>query len=101
MDVVHEDAEDGDALAWYFCGFSGKVARIGLAQDWSDDAVNDKEVAKAAFHEVCELLLTKLAAKAYFTFAECVVEEEIHHIIRILENSVFETLWESEVVNAG
>jgi len=49
--------------------------------------ITDKAIIRAAFHEVCELLLGKLNELAKARFArESEVEEANHVIIRTLEN---------------
>jgi hypothetical protein len=49
-------------------------------------------VKETAFHEICELLLGKLRDLSIGKMSSNydVVDEEIHNIIRILENKVFE-----------
>lgn len=89
----HEDYEG--ALAWWESGpTANRCVRIGLSVDWGQEIVTEKQVCKSAFHEVCELLLASLADKACKYFNWTIVEEDTHAVIRRLENSVFETLWE-------
>ena len=79
------------------CSFNcvGGVATLILNTSWDekdDSFVTNKIVKRTAFHEVCELLLGRLnnMASQRFNLDEMSVEEEIHRIIRILENSVWE-----------
>jgi len=72
-----------------------RVATISLNTEWNEWAkisITDQLIKKAAFHEVCELLMGKLndLATQRFNLDEADVEEEIHRIIRTLEN----VLWE-------
>lgn len=57
--------------------------------------VNDANIKKAGFHEVCELLLGRLSdmADRRHDVTEAGVEEEKHRIIRTLEN----VLWENDI----
>lgn len=69
----------------------GKTAIIRLNKNWGKDEPTEHLVRKSAFHEVCELMISKihnmLLHKA--TYVQDDVEEEIHRLIRILENTVF------------
>jgi hypothetical protein len=69
----------------------GRTCTIALAPEWIGLKPTDPEVRKAAFHEVCELLLSRLTtfAKARFV-REKQIDEETHNLIRILER----VLWE-------
>ena len=71
-------------------------ATIILSSKWeenSKDFINDYNIRKAAFHEVCELLLGRLndMVSQRYGLNEGDVDEEIHRIIRTLENKVFTT----------
>ena len=73
----------------------GRVATFVLNTHWSEqDGIRftDHDVRRCAFHEVCELLLGRLndMASQRFNLDELDVEEEIHQIIRTLENVIFE-----------
>ena len=70
---------------------------IGLQVKLSDDAiVNKKVISKAAFHEVCELLLHMLRIIAE-TDAKPTMMDEIngytHAIIRRMEKAIWEPYW--------
>jgi hypothetical protein len=69
----------------------GRTCTISLAPKWVALKPTDLEVRKAAFHEVCELLLSRLNRFAKDRFIhESQIDEESHNIIRILER----VLWE-------
>jgi len=72
------------------------VATISLGTSWDEQSkefVTDDIIKRTAFHEVCELLLSRLniMVSQRYNLNEGAVEEERHRIIRILEN----VLWES------
>ena len=92
----HEDnATSGPCRAWSATVQEGKAASLGLSLNWNDDnddvIITDYDVKKSAFHEVCELLLRKLwkLADTRYGVTESDVEEELHSVIRRLENSVW------------
>ena len=69
----------------------GRTCTISLSPMWVGLKPTDLEVRKAAFHEVCELLLSRFNTFARDRFVqESQIDEESHNIIRILER----VLWE-------
>lgn len=75
----------------------GGVATIILGHAWNEKSknfVDNESIKKCAFHEVCELLFGRLNDMAGQRWGLAVedVEEEIHRIIRILENTTFKDL---------
>ncbi|UCD87146.1 MAG: hypothetical protein JSV01_05120, partial [Desulfobacterales bacterium] len=69
----------------------GRTCTIALSTQWIGLKPTDSEVRKAAFHEVCELLLSRLNTFAKDRFVrESQIDEESHNIIRILER----VLWQ-------
>lgn len=69
----------------------GRTCTIALATEWVALKPTDLEVRKAAFHEVCELLLSRMNTFAKGRFVrEDQIDEETHNLIRILER----VLWE-------
>ncbi len=69
----------------------GRTCTISLSPTWVGLKPTDLEVRKSAFHEVCELLLSRLNTFAKDRFVqESQIDEESHNIIRILER----VLWE-------
>jgi hypothetical protein len=91
VEYEHVEIERGRAQACFNC--VGGVAVLSLDIDWdeSSDFVNDKNVRKSAFHEVCELLFGRIndMVGQRWGLIEEDVEEEIHRLIRTLENVVF------------
>lgn len=87
----HEDWSDayGDAKAWYSWDIAGHVGSLCLNTSWKCDLC-ENEVRKTAFHEVCHILLGRLdvlATRRYLREGE--LEEEVHAIIRRIENCIF------------
>jgi hypothetical protein len=81
--------EDDDSLAYTSYNILNRSASVILAKEW-DRPVTDRELDKIAFHEVGEVLLLRLRhiAEARFISDE-ETGEEIHNIIRILENVIW------------
>jgi hypothetical protein len=82
---IHADVED--ARASVSTDQESRLALVTLSTKWSGMEPNDFEIRKCAFHEATELFLAKInfiARSRYTTDSE--IEEEIHNIIRILEN---------------
>jgi hypothetical protein len=71
----------------------GRVANINLEPDWGKEykAIENKTICESAFHEVCELLLSRLCmmADGKMSNQKDATEEEAHVIIRTLENTLF------------
>ena len=66
-----------------------RLAIFKLSTTW-DIPPTPEEIKKTAFHEVCELLLSRIRIIAKSRFInEDEIDEEIHNIIRILENTIF------------
>jgi len=87
--ILHEHRMD-EALAGYWINHEGCVVAIHLEPDWEDTEVTNKRLRQSAFHEVCHVLLTNLVRAAEDRYTEKGrIDEEEHHIIRILENAVF------------
>lgn len=90
--TVHldEDSEEND-LAYTTFVVSNKRADIFLCADWQDIEMTDIELDRTAFHEVTEVLLLKiryLAGKRTYNSDE--IDGEIHSIISILTEKIFE-----------
>lgn len=71
----------------------GQVATISCGEDWIGDADTGKdELSLTAFHEVMELLLTKMRDYAlnhdvYISGRE--IDDEVHKIIMRFENRIY------------
>ena len=89
----HEDWSDsyGEARAWCRWNIEGRIASMCLNTNWKRDEVTISNIKRSAFHEVSHLLLGRLdtLASARFVMPED-LKEEIHAVIRRLENLVFE-----------
>ena len=81
----HEERNDCRAAIYYDC--SGKVCTITLNTIWTHSAPGGMK--KLAFHEVCELLLGPLSEHAGAVYNHGIVQEQVHTVIRRLENTIF------------
>ena len=71
----------------------GRTCTMAIATEWIALKPTDFEIRKAAFHEVCELLLSRLNTFAKYRFVrESQIDEESHNLIRILER----VLWQQD-----
>jgi len=71
---------------------NGKVCTIYYSRDWIKKKLHKKEIRQTAFHEVCELLLSTLrdySSQHKYFISPREVDNEVHSIIRILENKIF------------
>jgi hypothetical protein len=99
ISFIHINSQT-DHQAWIEDDLADKSVMFLLNRNWIDDKsfYCKNEIKVLAFHEVCELLLTKLDDYAKDRFG--VIEKDIngarHEIIHSLENSVYEKL-KSEV----
>lgn len=89
-DIVIDGGEDTTCLAWA-CWHEigeGRRASIYYNKKWIKRERNKKELNKTAFHEVCEVFLSRvrdLMAKWNTKNSD----EQIHYIIHFLENKLF------------
>ncbi len=68
----------------------GRVATVKFNTEWDKNDYGAVEIRKTAFHECCELLMSRMNALAnYRHTTEDEVTEENHNIIRILEHILF------------
>lgn len=89
----HEESSS-DCYADISYNIVGRVATIGLNKNWPDDTFDidtETQLIRSAKHECFELLLGKLATMAAGKIysSEDTINEEIHVIIRTLENTLF------------
>lgn len=84
--VLHKKLDN--ARADFFGNIPAKVAVISLDTKW-EYPPDKKEIEKCAFHEVCELLLSQLRFFGNGMYDKIIIDEQIHYVIRTLENSVF------------
>lgn len=88
----HTKIEGARAQASFNC--VGGIVTLTLNTDWNElsrDFVCDENVRKSAFHEVCEIMFGRMddMVGQRFGLIEEDVTEEIHRLIRILENTIF------------
>lgn len=85
---LHESLSDigeaVEAIAIYEA--TARNVTFYLNTDWNSE-INDQAITRAAFHEVCELLLGKLNDLAKGRYVrEDDIDEASHGVIRTLEN---------------
>lgn len=69
----------------------GRTASLALSTEIDDDTYGHRSVCRDAFHEVGELLLVRIRVLARRRYAtEDDIDEEVHGIIRTLENVLFD-----------
>lgn len=84
----HESLNDSFAEIRY--NMSARNAVFVLNTEFDTIDYSEDQIKRSAFHEVCELLLARISNLAKFRYTtEEEIDEEIHNIIRILENTVF------------
>lgn len=92
----NQDIDEEPHIAWIEADTRNMTATFYLNKEWVDDIdfYGKKEIRFVAFHEVCELLLTKLddLANERFEVTPQKVLEARHEIIHYLENSVYKKL---------
>ena len=67
-----------------------RFAAIVLSKTW-DIKPTKKLLDMVAFHEMSELLLTKIDSMLRIHFNDAVINQELHTIIRTLENLLFDS----------
>ena len=86
-DFSHE--KEDDARAAVNINFEDRIATFKFSDEWRGEPDDDK-IMRSAFHEVCEVLIGKLG---FLAKERCTnddeIGEEMHVIIRILENTVY------------
>jgi len=86
----HEHQEQ-EAFASYGYNIHGHTIILNLEPDWEDIEVTEAQLRRSAFHEVRHIILCRLRALAMARqITEGDIDEEIHNIIRIDENAVWE-----------
>lgn len=87
-----EQSEDTDCYAWIDPDYKNTAVGVYFSTRWVNFKPNREYIAKVAFHEVGELLLTQLGrlARKPHIVGEAKIAEETHNIIRILENTVWQ-----------
>jgi hypothetical protein len=92
-EIIFEHKDPPEASRAYI-GYTvtGRCATVFLSPEWENfsEPPTNQMVKKSAFHEACELLLARLymlSMERYVQKDE--IKEEIHAIIRTLENVLF------------
>lgn len=88
-----EDRDGIDARASVHFDHEGRIVVCCLNKEWYGSDPTDHNLSRCSYHEVVELLLGKLNGFARIKFSETEVSQEIHRVIRILENTHFEYFW--------
>jgi len=73
---------------------------ISYNKEWIEEENCLQTISRVAFHEVMELMLSRLngfASTRDFYVSEAMIIEEIHKIIRTMENKVFKLINENRV----
>lgn len=92
VEFRHENVEGKNYRAACSASLYARTSALTLTVDWKHDPVTELKVRRSAFHEVCELFFSRIEILANDrTTNEDMVREEIHHIIRTMENTVFQT----------
>lgn len=91
-----KQTEEGDSYGLGYCytNFEHRYVELSLCTWWGEWKPTEYECRKTGFHEVMELLLARLKwiGKSRFEVPEFSFDEEIHRIVRTLEN----VFWEKE-----
>ena len=94
VEFVHDKSVLGDGMAGILPDLDARTVVFMLASEWP--IIPKKRMIKlVAFHEVAELLLFRLntLAKGRYVQSQYDIDEEIHNVIKILENRIFKR-WE-------
>ena len=94
VSVLHRLCDEDDYTAWVtFGSFGTQIANIHLNKK-CDSVVTRDEIRRAAFHEVCHVLLYKLCyyVENRFGVQKSLFEQETHSLITTLENVLWETV---------
>ena len=91
---LHEQ-DDGTAKACIDYDSEAMTVALTLQKSWGSNIISKDELDKTAFHEVQEILLTKIHSIAQSrSYEPYFLEQARHEIIRIMENAVFPKLRE-------
>jgi hypothetical protein len=86
ISLQNKDIEENRANCC--CNITAHRCVISLNVEY-DEELNDFQLRKSAFHEVCELLLWRLGNLGIEGYPHKYVDDETHKIIITLENTVF------------
>ena len=90
---VCSDLEDERGRVTY--GTVDRVATVVLNKNWKEPKgidITEKDIRECAFHECCEIWFARIRdiAKQRFGLLEEDIDEEVHNLIRTLENILWE-----------
>jgi hypothetical protein len=85
---------DSQNLAWIFDNIPGRSITMILNKEWGDTSITRRELNLSAFHETCEIMLTRLDDMAKKGVSKDQTDEVRHEIIRILEKVIWKPHWE-------
>jgi hypothetical protein len=87
FDVQYKISEkNGNNLATTTVSHSDKMVIVEVTKLW--DELTEKKIRETAFHEVVEILISRLRSMACGTFSDEAVNETCHSIIIRLQNSI-------------
>jgi hypothetical protein len=87
-----EETENLDCRANCEMPDSNRQLTIGYSTSWLKKENDLTEISKVAYHEVLELLFSKLREMASNRLIIVQVDDEIHKLIRLMENLYFDKL---------
>ncbi len=82
---------DPEARAFVTWRIEARAAGIFLERRWAPGELTEYAVRRSAFHEVYHIVVGRLNMLATMRFLDCeqTIAEEVHTIIRRMENAVF------------
>ncbi len=87
VEYWHEYCKGARASCSY--SFEDRTADIYLSTEWNSP-INISEIKRTAFHEACEVLFIRIRVIAEYRYIDkSEVDEEVHALVRTLENTVF------------
>lgn len=90
-----------EARAFVTWKIEARAAGIYLERRWPEEELTELAVRRSAFHEVNHILIGRLNMMATMRYLDCedTISEEVHVIIRRLENAMFMNEYLSEGVD--
>jgi len=88
-EVSFDRTDDYECVAKICWNTLAKNATIVLSSRLDKESSHEFYIRGAAFHEVCELLLSYLVDELIPIYASEYIQEKVHSIIRRLENTFF------------
>lgn len=84
-----------ESLAEYNSDIEGRCALITMNKEFPEISYNKKEIRRTGFHEIVEIMFSRLISLAIDRSAtKQEIIEAKHELIRIFENSIFEVMYE-------